>query len=78
MEEININCQPSLTEEHLHQLHAALMSEEPGSRFSICLSNEDDFSVPKILNLIGESDWDGLAEPQGNSILITAQRKSQV
>lgn len=76
MPDININCHPCLTEEHLLQLHAALMNEEPGSKFSMSINNDDNLCVPRILNLISESDWDGNAEPIQDRILISAQRKS--
>lgn len=72
--EININCQPSLTEDHLVQIHAALMSQDPGSKFSLNISNEDDMCVPRILSLMMESDWAGTAEPLTEGILIRAQR----
>lgn len=76
MPDININCHPCLTEEHLLQLHAALMNEEPGSKFSMSIDTDDNSYVPRILNLISESDWNGNAEPMQDKILISAQRKN--
>lgn len=55
MKGYSIDCRPSLTEDHLQQIQAAMMDITPGQSVSVSLSPQDKAKIPEVLDMMTAS-----------------------